>query len=115
MSCRYSNNDPQIVAQHYFDVIKCLNGKVCFVNHFKFIENLQVFLVCILRNDHGTENSIICFIHPSLCTNYTNEFVGERALGMEGQSPIRFAFFINVIGLLQCTTEDIGLVVIFMY
>ena len=33
MACGSSNNDPQIVAQHYFDAIECLNGKVCFVNY----------------------------------------------------------------------------------
>ena len=29
---RFVDNDPQIIAQHYFDAIECLNGKVCFVN-----------------------------------------------------------------------------------
>ena len=32
MACESSDNDPQIIAQHYFDAIECLNGKVCFVN-----------------------------------------------------------------------------------
>ena len=39
MACGSSNNDPQIVAQHYFDVIECLNGKfVCesLLNLLKF-------------------------------------------------------------------------------
>ena len=33
MACRSSNNDPQIFAQHYFDAVESLNGKICFVTH----------------------------------------------------------------------------------
>ena len=94
MSCGYSNNYPQIVAQQHFDVIECLNGKVCFVNHSKFIEILQVFLVWILRIDHGTENSIICFIHPSLCSNYTNEFVCEKSFRYRRSSSNQVCIFL---------------------
>lgn len=62
MKCGYTNNNPRVIAQHYIDTVRYVQG-----------------VPSLMRVDRGTENSIIAFVQPTLRSQHSDDLSGENS------------------------------------